>query len=122
MTSAEERKKILKMVAEGTITAEEAAKLLAALSKGSGEETVPGSAPRWLRVRVTDVESGKQQVNVNLPFQMVRVGLRMGARFAPEMDGIEMEELLAAVQSGMSGKVLDIIDDEDGQHVEIYVE
>jgi hypothetical protein len=122
MTTAKERMKILKMVAEGNITAEEASKLLAAISKNTSQESTGGKAPSWLRVKVTDVDSGKQQVNVNLPFEMVQIGMRLGARFVPEMDGFEMEELVNAMRGGITGKVIDVIDEEDGHHVEIFVE
>ncbi len=122
MTTAQERMKILKMVAEGTISAEEASKLLAAISKNTNQESTGGKGPSWLRVKVTDVDSGKQQVNVNLPFEMVQIGMRLGARFVPEMDGFEMEELVNAMRGGITGKVIDVIDEEDGHHVEIFVE
>jgi len=123
MTTSEERMKILKMVSDGTITAEDAAKLLAAISKGSKQEQAAGTSnPRWLRVRVTEVDSGKQQVNVNLPFEMVQIGLRMGARFVPEMEGMDLGDLMQAIRSGVTGKIVDIIDDDEGQRVEVYVE
>jgi hypothetical protein len=33
-----------------------------------------------------------------------------------------MNNVMQAVRSGMTGKIIDVIDDEDGEHVEIYVE
>jgi hypothetical protein len=33
-----------------------------------------------------------------------------------------MTQLMDALRSGMTGKIVDVIDDEDGEHVEIYVE
>jgi len=124
MASPEERKKILKMVAEGKVTAEEAARLLAALSEPEKKkEAAPtGSEPRWLRVKVTDVNTGRAQVNVNLPFSMVQVGLKMGAKFVPDMEGVDLEGLSDAIRSGMTGKIIDIVDEEDAQRVEVYVE
>jgi polyhydroxyalkanoate synthesis regulator phasin len=66
MTTAEERLKILKMIQEGKITAEEGAKLLKALSASSQKPKRQPSArttgaARWLRVRVTDMSSGKSR-------------------------------------------------------------
>jgi len=63
MTSIEERMKILKMIEEGKISAEEGAKLLAALAEGRRgplDPSAPGKpgrpgAPRTLRIRVTDI-------------------------------------------------------------------
>ena len=54
MTTAQERMKILKMVADGKITAEEAAKLLSAITKSEKQEPA-SSTPKWLRVKVTAV-------------------------------------------------------------------
>jgi len=129
MTSTEERMQILKMIQEGKITADEGAKLLEALNAASKtDKRAPFSPPgtpndsRWFRVRVTDLRSGKPKVNVNIPMGLVNVGLKMGARFAPNMDNVNFEELMTAIKSGASGKVIDVTDEESGEHVEIYVE
>ena len=123
MADKKERVKILKMIEEGKITAEEGSRLLAALSRGkqvrSDQKT---SEAKWLRIRVSELDTGKTTVNVNLPIGLVDVGLRMGARFVPDMEGIELEELSDALQHGMTGKVVDIVDEDEGQRVEIYFE
>ena len=130
MASAEERMQILKMIQDGKITAEEGAKLLQALSASSKADKRPPAPPppgapgdpRWFRVRVTDMRSGKNKVNVNIPMSLVNVGLKMGARFTPNMEGVNLEEIMTAIKSGASGKVMDVTDEESGEHVEIYVE
>ncbi|MCX6070250.1 MAG: hypothetical protein NTU91_05220 [Chloroflexi bacterium] len=123
MATSEERMKILKMIEERKISPEEGARLLAALAKAERKRAVatPGEG-RWLRVRVTDVDSGKTAVNVNLPVSLVNVGLRMGARFVPEMEGVSMSELEESIRQGVTGKIIDIVDEEEGQRVEVYVE
>jgi hypothetical protein len=68
------------------------------------------------------VRSGKPKVNVNIPMSLVNVGLKMGARFAPNVEGVNFEDIMTAVKSGASGKVIDVTDEESGEHVEIYVE
>jgi hypothetical protein len=128
MASTEERLQILKMIEEGKISAGEGAELLRALdNKGakSGPSVEPmkgASAPRWFRVRVTDTSTGRNKVNVNIPMGLVNVGIKMGARFAPEIEGIERQEILEAIRSGQQGKILDVVDEEDGERVEIFVE
>lgn len=129
MTLQEERMQILKMLEEGKISASDAAKLLSALDTGAKreEKTVRTSSTttqpaRWLRIRVTDGYSGKQKVSVNVPMGLVNVAMKMGAKFAPEMDDIDMEEIIEAIQSGAQGKIVDVQDDEDGERVEIFVE
>src|SRR6185295_18384113 len=95
MATIEERMKILKMIEDSKITAEEGAKLLAALADSRRTQPlvsgVPGAPARWFRVRVTDVATGRTKVNVNLPMGLVNVGLKMSARFAPELDEEQMQ-------------------------------
>jgi hypothetical protein len=127
MATAEERLQILKMIEDGKISAADGAELLRAIgrekSPASTVEPLKGASnPRWFRVRVTDLSSGRNKVNVNIPFGLVNVGLKMGARFAPEMEGVDFEEIMEAVRSGQQGKVLDVTDDESGERVEIFVE
>ncbi len=128
MATIEERMKILKMIEEGKINAEEGAKLLAALADSRrtpppvSAASLAGGSARWLRIRVTDSASGKTKVNVNLPMGLVDVGLKIGARFAPEIDSEQMDAINQALKSGLSGKIIDVTDEEDGEHVEIFVE
>jgi hypothetical protein len=129
MATTEERMQILRMIENKQITAEEGAKLLAAIEERSrsGESSVPPASPstrgRWLRVRVTDLRSGKRKVNVNIPLGLVDVGLKMGAKFAPVgLEGLDMNQILSAIKSGAGGKIVDVEDEEDDEHVEIFVE
>jgi|SRR5687768_1434917 hypothetical protein len=127
MASSEERMKILKMIEEGKLSAEEGTKLLAALSEKRVPSPprppgMPGGPPRWLRIRVTDVRSGRSKASVQIPLALVDAGIKIGAHFAPEVEGVNMSNVMEAVRSGMTGKIIDVTDEEDGEHVEIYVE
>jgi len=126
MASSEERMKILKMIEEGKLSAEEGTRLLATLSekRGPTPPRMPGmpGAPRWLRIRVTDVRSGRSKASVQIPLALVDAGMKIGAHFAPEVEGVDMGNVMEALRSGMTGKIIDVTDDEDGEHVEIYVE
>ncbi|MGD8969550.1 MAG: hypothetical protein PVI07_18750, partial [Anaerolineae bacterium] len=73
MATAEERMEILKMVQGGQITAAEGAKLLEALQEKEEPRPDSGAAsrtrqPRRLRVRVSDLETGRHKVNIDLPW------------------------------------------------------
>jgi hypothetical protein len=120
MATDDERLQILRMIEGGQITAEEGAKLLAALEEPSRGEMVGGS-PRWFRVRVTDLNTGKQKVNINLPLKILDVGARIGAKFAAPMN-IDVEEIVQAIKEGAQGKIVDVEDVEDNERVEVYVE
>lgn len=128
MANAEDRMKILKMIEEGKISAEDGAKLLSALSEGRrgpgpvGPSRLAGTAGRWLRIRVTDIATGRSKASVQIPLGLIDAGLKIGAHFAPEVEGVDMSYVMEALRSGMTGKIIDVTDDEDGEHVEIYVE
>lgn len=123
MATAEERMKILKMIEEGKLSAEEGARLLAALSSSSSRSgSLPASGAKWLRVRVTDVNTGRAKATVQIPLSLVEAGLKIGAHFAPEIEGVDLAPLMDALRAGLTGKIIDVIDEEDGEHVEIFVE
>ncbi len=129
MATPEERMQILKMIENKQISAEDGAKLLAALEDKDrkGEASVPPPSPstqgRWFHVRVTDLKTGKRKVNVNIPLGLVDVGLKMGAKFAPAgLEGLDMNQIMAAIKSGGEGKIVDVEDEEENEHVEIFVE
>ena len=124
MTTAEERMQILKMIEEGKISPEEGARLLSALGQKSASPRPPaaGTDARWFRVRVTDAATGKSKVNVNIPMGLVNVGIKMGARFVPETSEIDLEEVFEQIRSGAHGKIVEVTDDESGEHVEIFIE
>jgi len=125
MATIEERMKILKMVEDGQISAEEGAKLLAALSSSSRPKAPPGTATgqaKWFRVRVMDLTSGRSKVNVNIPMSLVNVGIKMGARFAPDVEGLDFDEIMEAIRDGVQGKIVDMVNEQDGERVEIFIE
>lgn len=125
MASTEERMKILRMIDEGKLTAEEGAKLLAALSDSGKAPKRPlgratGGSARMLRVRVTDTRTGKAKATVNLPIGLVDAGLKIASQYVPD---ISFDEIADAISSGtVEGKIVDVVDDEDGDHVEIFIE
>lgn len=123
MSIEEERLQILKMVEARQISAAEGAKLLAALERtDKGAESGPSRQPRWFRVRVTDLRTGKTKVHVNIPMGLVNVGLKMGARFAPNVEGLDSEQITRAIREGLQGKIIDVEDESDAERVEIFIE
>jgi len=125
MNELNERMQILKMVEAGQISAEEGVRLLRALDEADDKTQTTAHAPsnaRWFRVRVTDLATGKSKVNVNIPIGLVNVGMRLGAKFAPNVGAEEMEQILSAVKGGVQGRIIEVEDVEDGERVEIYVE
>jgi len=132
------RSDILAQLANGQISADQAAEQLrgpaapaspTAAANPTAAPTPPPTAEqtaalanRWLRIRVSDLESGRQRVAVNLPLSWLSVGLSIGARFSPEVAALDANELLAMLQSGANGQVVDVEDLDDGERVQIFIE
>jgi hypothetical protein len=114
------RADILNQLAAGQISATEAAQRLGAPPKAN--EPSRSASAHWLRVRVTDLETGKLKVNVNVPLAWVKVGMRIGATHKPELAGIDFNEIVEQIHAGASGKLVEVEDIEDGERVEVYVD
>ncbi|GAB4535518.1 MAG: hypothetical protein Fur0018_25880 [Anaerolineales bacterium] len=130
MATSEERMRILKLVQDGKITPEEGVRLLQAMTTASkpaqdGKRVARrsgGMQGRWFRVRVSDVKSGRARANINIPLGLMEWGLQIGAQFAPEVADIDLSQLSEMLQDGALGKIVDVVDEEDGEHVEIFIE
>jgi hypothetical protein len=124
MATTEERMRILRMIQEGKISAEEGSKLLAALRESRKEPRAVMGATRpgkgMLRVRVTDMVTGKAKVSVNLPLGLVDTGMSIASQYAPD---VNFAQIADAIRSGqMEGKIVDVIDEEDGEHIEVFID
>jgi hypothetical protein len=117
----DERRKILEMVQQGTISAEDSAQLMDALRDQEATSRRPRRRPRWVRIRVTDMKTEVVRVNLTLPVGLVRAGLRAGGSIAgvAGLDTAGLEEML---DRGEVGHLLDVQDGQDGERVEIFVE
>ncbi len=125
MADSLERLKVLKMVQEGKISAEEAVKLLETLERSSGMDArAQGHSftGKWFRVRVTDLKTGRNKVNVRLPMSIVQTGIKMGVKFSPQLDGVEPQKLIDLVQNGQMGEVVDVVNNEENEHIEVFIE
>jgi hypothetical protein len=87
----EDRKRVLAMLADGKITADEAERLLDAMSQspvqrlGAGPVASSNGAPKYFRVEVNANEpDGPTKVNVRVPMQLLRAGVRLSALIPPK--------------------------------------
>ncbi|WP_304171319.1 hypothetical protein [Phenylobacterium aquaticum] len=86
---SEDRRTILNMLSQGKITPEEAERLLAAVDAGPARidppADTPKAKPKYLRVAVDTDEHGKPtRVNVRVPMQLLRAGVRLSSIIPPE--------------------------------------
>jgi hypothetical protein len=124
MATTEERMRILRMIQEGKITADEGSKLLTALRESRKDSRTVVAPLRvgkgMLRVRVTDMLTGKPKVSVNLPLGLVDAGMSIASQYAPD---VNFSQIADAIRSGqMEGKIVDVIDEEDGEHIEVFID
>lgn len=121
--------RVLQLVAEGKLTAEEAGPILDALeggepagprrtsAAGPGHDGETGERRTARSARIEIFEGGKRRVNLRVPISLGRFAL---AR-VPGLSAERIEEVEEAVASGQLGPILDIEDDE-GDGVRIVLE
>jgi hypothetical protein len=133
-------RRVLALVAEGRLSADEAAPILDALSgskRGRAEDharrplhapeppappeppdmpgVVGGSRPRFARIQV--IESGRRAVDLRVPVGLGRFALSKVPGLSPQ----QIDELQDALASGSHGPILDV-QDVDGDGVRISLE
>jgi hypothetical protein len=86
----EDRRRILDLLAQGRITADEAERLIAAIEKGAasaspnqGPEAPPKAKPKYLRVLVEQQDGAAADspslVNIRVPMQLLRAGVKLAS-------------------------------------------
>lgn len=118
-----ERKRILKMLEEGTINAEEANKLLLTLetdeSRDNDNKVKQTEGRRFIKILVE--EAGREKVNISIPLSLARLALKFipnSARDSLDEQDIDIDEILEAIDEGVENGTLINIDDGD-DHVVI---
>lgn len=124
-TSKEERDRILRMVESGQVTASEASQILDTLEVDSDANMERERRhDRLLRIRATSVNARTQKVYITatIPVRLIKVGMRLGLRFIPQLNNAALEELLRTIEGGATGRLLDMQDMEKGERLEIFAE
>lgn len=106
--------KILDLVAQGSLTPEEADEILTALSREADEpparaheaDTGPDTGARHLRIEV--MEGGRPVVNLRVPVNVA--GWASG--YLPGLSDMDRDRIRGAIASGSRGTILDIGDDD----------
>ncbi|MCA9972314.1 MAG: hypothetical protein KC425_18960 [Anaerolineales bacterium] len=146
--STESRKEVLDLLAEGKISVDEAADMLASVKEATAVSAAPppapepeptpepepvakpaaaksaanGDAPKWFRVRVSNLETGQNRVSVSIPLRMLKFGFTIASHFSPEVGSIKMEELQEMLKEGERGVLVDVRDEDSKEHVQVYLE
>ena len=125
----DERLRILKMVEDGTITAEQAAELMKAM--GVEEESqVPakskaGYDKKMFRIIVDSVDGDK--VNVQFPVGAIKKILKVTGKFPiadKDLQGVDLEQMMEAISECLDEEIegdFVNVDAADGTTVRVYV-
>jgi len=126
---SEERMRILKMLEEGKISADDAAKLLAAVEGGTKAKGViccaPGTARKVLHVEIQGEGDEKPRVNVNVPLELIRVAMSLipkDARAKMEAKGIDLDNITQMIEDGVEGKIVEVEHEKKNGKERIVVE
>lgn len=115
----EELETILRLVAEGHLTPDEASPIIAAITRAeraAADDDVDARLDAKLRIKIT--EGGRQVVNLRIPIGFVESALK----FVPGLGGDQGQRIRDAVRTGAVGPILDVEDPDGKGRVLISVE
>lgn len=82
-----------------------------------------GQRPRWLKIRVRDLGTGRNKVNITLPLGFVSFGLGIAQRFGADFDDDHnINDMWQMLKEGERGVLVDVEDEEDNEQVQIYLD
>jgi len=127
----EEKRKIIDMVADGKISAQEAKKLLAAMSP----KTAPTIKGKKLIIRITQEGKSKPKVNIAIPIKLAKIGMHFIPKDAKinaslgsskfDVSSIDWKEIINMASSGEVGDLFFMeVEEDDGTPttIRIFVE
>lgn len=131
------KKEILTLLENGKINAEEAAQMLSGAGSAApaepASEKEPSSSsvekekavanePSMFHVRVRNLETGENKVSVNIPVRMLKYGLKLGGRFSPDLEGLNLGEINDMMTDIERGILVEVQNDESNEHVQVYLD
>ena len=113
--------RVLRLVADGRLTAEEAGPILDALDGPSdpADETAAdaglaaGAPARTLRVEVT--EAGRTVINLRIPLSLGRAAISQ----VPGISEATSDRIREAIAAGIKGPIVEVDDEGDGVRISI---
>jgi len=142
MTMNEDRRRVLSMLAEGRINADEAERLLTAVEREPLAPVPSGSthyrsngAPKYMRVTVdaNDGHDGPTKVNIRVPMQLLRAGVRLSSLIPPKARDqvneamrrqgldIDINQLRPENLNELIDQISDLTVDVDNEHAKVRI-
>ncbi len=122
-TSTDERNRILNRIESGQITAVQAAGLLDTLMSDY-VQCRSQVENRTVRIWMTDMSNNRRKMNMTatIPVYLVSMSLRWLDRLVSQFNDNTIQNVIAALERGTTGRLLDLQDLEEGKRLEIFVE
>lgn len=110
-------REVLEQVKNGEMDSATAARMIS----GAGKSREHGES-KFLVVRVNRLHDQQPRVNVRIPLQWVELGLSLGAKYAPELDELDVRHILEGIEEINEGTIVEVEDVDDDEHVVIRIE
>ena len=126
-TAENERMRILRLLADGKITPEQAGNLLEALGpqpefrgvvRTAAQPPAPSGAGRTLHIKIEEPDGDK--VNIAVPLSLASTITKLLPKEKLAQRGIDLDALLSQLQSGEQEFIK--VEGKDGEKVRIFVE
>ncbi|MCF7944024.1 MAG: hypothetical protein K9L75_00635 [Spirochaetia bacterium] len=140
----EERMRVLQMIADGKISAEEGAQLLESMgeeaadsrnshtelssyngAEGQEKGGLSGIKGKKLRIQVRSRETGKVKVNLKIPLRLARIAEKFVPKEAKkemEEQGINISQIVDSLDELEDATLVDVSDEDSGEDIRIYIE
>jgi hypothetical protein len=101
---------------------QEAARPAEASDTSAAQDREPKKKAKLLVVRV--VEDGRPTVNIKVPIGLAKWGMKMAQTYSPEMKDADLdwESIIAMIQEGEGGKIVEVEDEVEHKTVEVWVQ
>ena len=78
----------------------------------------------WVHIRVKNNRPGQHNVNISVPLDLGVVAVRVAEPFVPQMRNTGIDDVIVSLKNNVKGDqpvIIDVNDDEDGEHVQVIV-
>jgi hypothetical protein len=78
----------------------------------------------WVHIRVKNDRPGQHNVNISVPLDLGVVAVRVTEPFVPQMRNTGVDDVILSMKDNMQKDqplIIDVNDDEDGEHVQVIV-
>jgi hypothetical protein len=108
---------ILEQIERGEMSSEAAVQAIRSEKEAQGEKMT-----HYLRVNVSRLHDDQPRVNVKIPLSMVKLGLTLGSKYAPELNGLSLDQIVDDLEVLGDGTIVEVQDVEEDEHVLISIE